>query len=390
MKVIVSTEAIKFPLTGIGRYSYELVKHLAEFSDVESLRYFNGKAVVASLSAEVASTNDQFGLKGSLKHKLKHWVQSNHFASELYRQALPMMQKKALKGYENYLYHGTNFYVPAFSGKKVATFHDLSPFTYSECHIPARAKYMQKELLKTLDQADALITDSEFVRQEIIDTFGWAGEKVHCVPLAAGKEFYPRDRLDLEPVLAKYDLGFKAYSLFVGTIEPRKNILRLLDAYSKLPLELRKVKPLVLAGFYGWNSEQIHVRIDKASSEGWVKYLGFTPAEDLPYLFAGADLFIYPSLYEGFGLPPLEAMQSGVPVVCSNSSSLPEVVGSAALTCEPDDVDGLSAHIQCGLEDHAWRKMAIEQGLKQSQQFSWTKCAQNTLAVYQAVLSEQG
>src|SRR5690606_17318135 len=117
-----------------------------------------------------------------------------------------------------------------------------------------------------------------------------------------------------------------AYTLFVGTIEPRKNLSVLLQAYSRLPVAQRARIPLVLSGHPGWNSDAIHQQIQQGEREGWVRYLGFMPAQDLPVLYAGALLFAFPSSYEGFGLPPLEAMASGVPVICSNSSSLPEVI----------------------------------------------------------------
>ncbi|MOA25446.1 D-inositol 3-phosphate glycosyltransferase [compost metagenome] len=176
------------------------------------------------------------------------------------------------------------------------------------------------------------------------------------------------------------------YSLYVGTIEPRKNIETLLDAYERLPLALRRRWPLILTGYKGWRSEEIHGRIEDAQRAGWARYLGFVPGEDLPLLFAGARLFAFPSLYEGFGLPVLEALSSGVPVVCSNSSSLPEVAGEAALMSEPLDVETLTANLQRGLEDDAWRTMAIASGLRHAATFSWERCARQTIEVYRKVV----
>ena len=184
-------------------------------------------------------------------------------------------------------------------------------------------------------------------------------------------------------MLKRYQLEYQGYSLFVGTIEPRKNIVTLLDAYARLPVSVRRQWPLILTGYKGWQSEAIHARIKDAERQGWARYLGFLPAEDLPGLYAGARLFAFPSLYEGFGLPVLEAMSSGVPVVCSDSSSLPEVVGSAALMCAPMDVETLAMNLLKGLEDNIWRTQAVTQGLQQSAGFSWERCAQETIAVYQ-------
>ncbi len=177
------------------------------------------------------------------------------------------------------------------------------------------------------------------------------------------------------------------YTLFAGTIEPRKNLDVLLDAYGLLPLNLRQRWPLVMTGYQGWQSEKLHERIKAASREGWVRYLGYVPAEDLPLLYAGARLFAFPSLYEGFGLPILEAMASGVPVVCSKSSSLPEVAGDAAGMCEAMDVDSLSRLIATGLEDDIWRNSSIEKGLARAAGFSWQRCAEETVAVYREAIS---
>ena len=130
-----------------------------------------------------------------------------------------------------------------------------------------------------------------------------------------------------------------------------------------LPVAIRSRWPLILTGYQGWRNEQIRQRIEQAEAEGWARYLGFVPASDLPLLFSGARLFTFPSLYEGFGLPVLEAMSSGVPVVCSNSSSLPEVAGKAALMSEPLDVETLTDNLRRGLEDEHWRSSAIDEGL---------------------------
>ncbi len=247
-------------------------------------------------------------------------------------------------------------------------------------------RYLQKELRATLDRADALITDSEYTRRELSEYFSWPIERIHTVPLASSEEFFPRDYDSLEAPLARHGLVPGGYSLFVGTIEPRKNIETLLNAYARLPLSLRTRWPLILTGYYGWRNDEIHQRLEVARREGWARYLGFVPSEDLPLLFSGARLFAFPSLYEGFGLPVLEAMSSGVPVVCSTSSSLPEVAGNAALMCDALDVEKLTELLQQGLEDEVWRAQAITEGLLHCSAFSWQRCADETLQVYRKVM----
>lgn len=381
MKLILSVEPVRFPLTGIGRYTYELALRLQQNPEITDLQLFAGRRFLPKLPTA--------GNESGSGYSLKRAVQKNFLAVEAYRLLMPLLRKHALKNHGDFLYHSPNYFLPPFAGRSVATFHDLSPFTWSHCHAPQLVHYLQKELKTTLVRADALITDSEYTRKELADYFSWPIERIHTVPLASSADFHPRRAEDLRSTLSRHGLEVGGYSLFVGTIEPRKNIETLLDAYSRLPLEVRKRWPLVLTGYHGWRNESIHTRLESARREGWAYYLGFVPSEDLPLLFAGARLFTFPSLYEGFGLPVLEAMSSGIPVVCSNSSSLPEVAGKAALMCDAMDVETLTGLILRGLEDEAWRSGAIEQGLLHAARFSWERCALETLQVYQKVVKAQ-
>jgi len=377
MKLILSVESVRFPLTGIGRYTYELASRLQHAEEISDLRLFAGRRFVP----ELLKPSDQ----SDAVHGLKRFVQKNALAVEAYRRLMPLLRKRALRGHEDFIYHSTNFYLPPFAGPRVATFHDLSPFTWAHCHTPQLARYLQKELTLTLERADALIAVSHHTRKELAEYFGWPLERIHAVPLASSAQFHPRTPQALRETLARHGLEPGGYSLFVGTIEPRKNIENLLNAYGRLPLAVRQRWPLILSGYQGWRSEAIHSRIAQAQQEGWARYLGFVASEDLPLLFAGARLFTFPSHYEGLGLPVLEAMSSGVPVVCSNSSSLPEVAGSAALMCAPDDVEALSELLRQGLEDETWRAAAVQQGLLHASGFSWERCAQATVEVYKSV-----
>ena len=267
----------------------------------------------------------------------------------------------------------------------MVTFHDLSVFTLPQCHPPERVRYMRKELLQTIKRAEIFITDSDFTRVELANYFNIPESKVFTAKLACGGEFKPQTENAIAAVLRKYQLSFKKYALFTGSIEPRKNIETLLDAYERLPLSLRQQTPLVISGFKGWSSDNLHRRFDKGEREGWLRYLGFTPSSDLPALYAGAVSFLFPSIYEGFGLPVLEAMASGTPVVCSNSSSLPEVAGSNALMCDAMDVETLTCLIMKSLTDTDWQNSAANSGLLHVSQFSWKRCATETIAAYKQV-----
>ena len=220
----------------------------------------------------------------------------------------------------------------------------------------------------------------------MIDRYGLPEKRVSAVPLACGEEFRPRDSFATGEVLRRHGLTHDGYCLYSGTIEPRKNLHTLISAYEALPDDMRQRWPLVLCGYYGWNSDDVHRRIDRAARAGWLRYLGYVAADELPVLFAGARLFAFPSLYEGFGLPVLEAMASGVPVVCSNSASLPEVVGDAGLMIDAQDVEGLRAALSRALVDEDWREWARSQGLARASGYSWARCAGQTAAVYRQIV----
>ncbi len=379
MNIILSIDQVKYPLTGIGRYSYELARQLENFNEIDNLLFFRGTKIIHTLPKQ----NSSCGLSNDIQHLLRN----SRLSMAGYRVVTPYLRSLALRKFPNSLFHGTSFSLPSFPGQGVVTIHDLSVFKWPEYHPRERVKHIQKEIVSSLHRAAMIITDSEFNRRETAAYFSYPLNRIRSVPLASSSEFFPRPPESLHAPLAEYDLLPGGYTLFVGTIEPRKNIATLLDAYAMLPDAVRKRWPLVLAGYKGWKSETLHARIVAAQREGWVRYLGFVDADHLPLLFSGAKLFLYPSLYEGFGLPVLEAMASGIPVICSTSSSLPEVAGDAAALCEALDRDTLSRLINQGLQDDTWHATAVQKGLLRAASFSWKRCAMETMAVYREVKS---
>ncbi|KAB7897080.1 glycosyltransferase [Rouxiella sp. S1S-2] len=377
MKLVFSSDCIKFPLTGIGRYALELTNYLQTSDEISSLRYLNGRQLIDQRPVPVES--------GAVESKLRSVLKKNPLITEAYRYTYPWLKSRALKQAPDAIFHCPNYYLPPNVGNAITTFHDLSIFTWPECHPPERVKYMRKELLLSLKRAERLLTVSEFSRQEIASYFNYPLDKIDATPLASSGQFYVRKPEETAELMRNLGLEHGKYCLYTGTIEPRKNIATLLDAYERLPLSIRNHYPLVLCGYSGWSSEAIHLRFQRGEREGWIKYLGYVASKELPLLFAAANTFLFPSLYEGFGLPVLESMASGVPVVCSNAASLPEVVGDAALVCEPLDVEALTAAIQRCIEDNQWRQLSIETGLKQAKKFSWARCAEETIAAYKKV-----
>jgi len=377
MKVVLSVDAVRPTLTGIGRYTWELARRLPCVPGMESLRLFSQGRWVDN----VDSLLEQSTTKLALRQRLLR----NPAAVATYRWLAPRLMQRRLRAVSDHVFHGTNFYLPPCDGPSVATIHDLSIFRCPQYHPPERVAYMEKEIPLTLQRASFLISDSEFIRQEIINYFGWPAEKIRSVPLGVSNEYCPRDAQEVDSVLQQYQLRYGQYSLFVSTIEPRKNIEALLRAYEGLPILVRNTYPLVLVGGYGWQSEAIHRRIDDGVRQGWLRYLGFVPELALPALFSGARAFVYPSLYEGFGLPVIEAMASGLPVLISNRSSLPEVAQGAALVVEPEDISSMTASIRILLEDTSWRASAIQRSISVASQYRWSVTAQQTSEVYRLI-----
>ena len=366
MRVTLSVDALSPHLSGIGRYVWELSKGLQRRDDVDVQFFARGRIIERPevlLSGEPRSPPRRF--------------------SRL-RRFLP-------KRTPNYgLVHGPNYFLPACAETGLITVHDLSVLRHPETHPPERRRAFASEFERSMERAAHILTDTETVRHEVIATFGVDPDRITSVYLGVDPAFHPLAREAMLPALARLGLEPNGYALCVSTLEPRKRIAELLMAWKRLPDALRARVPLVLAGGAGWLNEELLVQIDAGKREGWLKHLGFVDEAQLPALYAGAALFLYPSIYEGFGLPPLEAMASGVPVVISNRSCLPEVCGDAARQVDPDNIDGMATAIEESLVDPQWREAAVRRGLARARRFDWDSCVDETVAVYRKAAGLNG
>lgn len=385
MKVILSADSVRYPLTGIGRYTKELALGLRQ-ALLQELWFMQGTVLRQELAEFSNELSEKAGGARRIGYRLADMAKRSSLLSMAYAMVEPGLKgqalKRALKNTSDHVFHGPNFYLPKHDGPSVATIHDLSMYKWAHTHPRPRVHYMRKQLSQTLSQADLLITDTEYTRLEVAEYFNWPLERIRAVHLAGSGEFYPRPPVSLQQSLAGLGLQPTSYVLYIGTVEPRKNLETLLLAYELLPTALRSRFPLIVCGYRGWLSDGLHRKMADAQRAGWLHYLGFIDESLLPLIMAGARLFVYPSLYEGFGLPVLEAMASGVPVICSNASTLPEVTGGAAALHEPEDVDGLNDWILCGLQDDQWCAARRVAGLARAAQFTWERCVQETLKVY--------
>lgn len=286
------------------------------------------------------------------------------------------------------LFHGTDSITPKLSQPTVITIHDLTTQLFPKHHSPLNRWYQRFALPIMVKRADAIITDAEVTRQDIITRYTTPSEKIISIPIGVDhRRFCAQNRQQAqEKVRQKLNIP-SPYILAVGTLEPRKNLLRLIEAYAQLENE---TPPLVIAGAKGWGNHPIGRRIDELGLHQRIVLPGFVPDELLPTLYAGADLFVYPSIYEGFGLPVLEALACGVPVITSNVSSLPEVAGDAAILVDPLRVEEIRNAMHRVLNDGALAQTLSEKGKQRASWFTWERTAQAMVEVYKELLAMHG
>jgi len=283
------------------------------------------------------------------------------------------------------IFHQPDFVLPPTraQAQTIVTIHDLSFVRLPSFTMPGMLTYLNRWVPYSVKKADHVIAVSKATKQDLIELYQTPPDKISVLYHGITSEFRPiDDETVLQAVRQKYGLHDNPFILTVGTIHPRKNFQRLVEAFAQLQQDVPDLL-LVIVGGQGWQCEVVFNEVKRQRVEPYVRFLGFADDTDLPALYNAAMVFAYPSLYEGFGLPVLEAMACGTPVVSSNASALPEVVGTAGFLVEPDDVKGLTNHLGNLLINESERERLSEMGLHQAQQFSWEKMAEGLLGVYQ-------
>lgn len=288
------------------------------------------------------------------------------------------------------LFHATDHHIPRLIGTPVvANVMDLIPILHPEWASSGFRSLKNWIFKKIIYSADHIITISEYSKQDMVRHLGIDPARISVTTLGADPAYFQRiDPATRGGVLKRHGLQ-AGFFLFIGTLQPRKNLERVLRAYQALPPTLRKRHPLVVVGRNGWGVDHLLPELEAMEQRNEARWLKYLPQGDVLALLQSAQALLFPSLYEGFGLPVVEAFAAQTPVICSNSTSLPEVAGEAALLVDPLDDQDIARGMQQLLADPVSTAQRVQRGLQRANEFTWNACAEQTLAVYHKVLSQR-
>ncbi len=375
MLVYLDVSAAVHRRAGLGRYAASLAYALAPILSGELALFYNRERGITPLPGLMRLPTRTVSL-GYKTWRMAVWL--GHLARLSFRRLLP----------DATLFHATeHLLMPLGDLPTVLTVHDVVFHHLPECHKPLNRWYLRRTMPLYCRRATHIIAVSEATRQDLIRLYDLPEEKITVIHEAAHRRFHPQPPEMVEEARARYHLP-EEFLLYVGTIEPRKNLTRLLRVWARL-YQAGEAPPLVIVGARGWLADDFFAALEACPVRDAVHLTGYVAEVHLPAVYAAATAFVFPSLYEGFGLPPLEAMACGTPVACSNTSSLPEVVGDAALTFDPTDEEAMADAIRRLVGDDELRAELRERGTKQAARFTWKRAAHQTLAVYRDVLGIQ-
>jgi alpha-1,3-rhamnosyl/mannosyltransferase len=361
-------------LDGIGTYSRALWQGLSDLSatqtDVQIKPYAFGHQLPALACGQPEQLARRFPVHALLSGFLK----------------LPLKNSATIRQNVD-IFHAPDHHIPRIAGvPTVSSVMDVIPMLHPEW-IKNDLRTLKSWLFNAaIRQSDHIITISEFSKQDMIEHLGLSPDRVSVTPLGVEPAYFERvDAETRDAVLEKHGLK-PGFFLFIGTLQPRKNLPRILQAFDRLPPEVRKEHPLVIVGRDGWNNEDLLPKLHELEQRGEGRWLSYLPQSDVMALLQSAVALTFPSLYEGFGLPVIEAFAARCPVIASNSTSLPEVAGDAAWLVDPYDVDSISDAMQGVLNQPALREQRVQLGIARAQEYTWHECARQTLEVYRKVL----
>ncbi len=372
-------------MTGVGYYTQNMtlamIRHYPEL-EIIACRHntlLSKQEILAVCSQFTEAPKKAPAWKGALIEIINQFAFARTLIQWQYNFRHYLKLKKLTK---NCIYHEPNFVFLPHDGHKILTIHDISMFSCPEFLPKGRAKFLQQQMRRGMQKADALIVSCQFIKDQTVSLLNIPEEKIHIIPPGANENFMPRSENEVQVCLEKFSLVYKQFLLCVATLEPRKNLIRLIKAYQTLPNSMQKKHPLVLVGNKGWLYEELLTLINESQSST-ILLLRYVDEKTLFHLYSAAKAFVYPSLYEGFGLPVLEAMQSGLPVITSNVSSLPEVCGKAGILINPLNESEIAIAMEKLLTaNDATYTDQVQRSLTQAKKFSWENFSKKLFQLY--------
>lgn len=377
MRIILNTSILRAQRAGIGTYTAELATALQRLQTLQPV-FFDGRETQTTLNYNSSNTRSRWAAR----------LRNMPGAYAMRRQLEQRRFDRAVEQSQPDIYHDPSLWPLQFNGPTVMTVHDLTHIDFAWTQPRMRVREIERKLPRALERVARILVDSQFIANQLQQHYSVSQKKIVVAPLAPVTHCESRRETQVAATLKKFGLRYRHYFLFIGTLEPRKNLLLALRAHAQLPSTIRKHFPLVIAGGEGWQSEDTESALAIANAAGNAHKLGYLECDELADVLAGAKLFVFPSLYEGFGIPVLEAMASGVPVISSNAACLPEVGGDAARYFNPSDQADLTALMTELIDDEIECERLITAGTERAKLFSWEKCAAITVDAYRAALRE--
>ena len=362
--------------SGTGEYTKQLIKHLSELDKKNSYTIFPFFTYIYnnSFKAYHPKLPDNFHI---------FWKNIPKRVIDILWNKFYMFRTLFLPHFD--IFHSTTFTIPPPSSyaKLIFTVYDVSFFTHPQFHLKENIEHCLKGTKEAVKRADVIIAISEHTKKDLIKYFDCPENKIKVTPLACDEIFYKKiNQTEKNKVLHKYKITVP-FIFHLGSLEPRKNTMGLIKAYRLLPKKLQDKYQLIIGGGKGWLNSSIYDYIRKYNLSTNIKIIGYINNDDLPIFYQSAKCFVYPSFYEGFGIPPLEAMASDCPTLVSNNSSLPETYQEGAIYCKSNDIEDISNKMEQLLMSN--NEDLIKKGKIQAKKFSWNKCIKKTLNIYEKI-----
>lgn len=371
MKIGIDGRAAKwYRGTGIGTYTYQLITNLNKIDTLSEYLLFSPEGL------DIKNLNNNFTLKKVDDNTTENFWENVRVPNILTDKSMELYHIP-----QNGVGLSENIYC-----KKIITLHDIIPLKMPDTVSDRYLRIFNEEMPKIIDSCDGIITVSEFSKEDIAKEFNYPKDKIFVTHLAAEDIYRPLGKSSCQKIIKeKYKID-NNFILYVGGLSPRKNIKGLIEAYSLLPAETREKTKLVITGKKGLSYDSYLKRARDLKISDDVIFTDFIPLEDLPIFYNACEMLVYPSFYEGFGLPPLEAMACGTPVIASNRTSIPEICENTAILIDPEDITELAERIFLVLNDSLLKLSMVNNSIKTSRKFSFEQTALKTLNAYKKTI----